>query len=81
MTEAAATASAPTVAPAAVATLSATSVSFGNQKVGTTSAAKTVTLTNTGGGTLTIGSLDCRRVDSGRLLPERDVRGGNCVDS
>ena len=56
VTEAAATASAP-VPPAAVATLSATSINFGNQKVGTTSAAKTVTLTNTGGGTLTIGSL------------------------
>ena len=56
VTEAAATASAP-VPPAAIATLSATSVNFGNQKVGTTSATKSVTLTNTGGGTLTIGSL------------------------
>src|SRR5713226_6839552 len=38
-------------------TLSATSLSFGNQLLGTTSAAKTVTLTNSGGATLTISSI------------------------
>ena len=64
VTEAAAAATAP-VAAAPIAKLSATSVSFGNQKVGTTSAAKTVTLTNTGGGTLTIGSLAAGGVESG----------------
>jgi uncharacterized repeat protein (TIGR01451 family) len=38
-------------------TLSATSVSFGTQKVGTTSVAKTVTLTNTGSTTLNLSTL------------------------
>jgi hypothetical protein len=39
------------------ATLSASSLSFGNQKAGTTSAAKTVTLKNTGATTLTISGI------------------------
>ena len=73
VTEAAAAATAP-VAAAPVATLSATSVSFGNQKVGTTSAAKTVTLTNTGGGTLTIGSLS-----AGGSNPGDFARSGTCA--
>jgi hypothetical protein len=38
-------------------TLSPTSLSFGNQTVDTTSAAKTVTLTNTGSGPLTVSSI------------------------
>ena len=63
-----------------MAKLSATSVSFGNQKVGTTSAAKTVTLTNTGGGTLTIGSLTAGGSQPGRLHPQRDVRGDHRAD-
>jgi hypothetical protein len=40
-----------------VATLSATTLAFGSQTVGTTSAPKNVVLTNSGGGTLTVGSL------------------------
>ncbi len=73
MVSVAAAATAP-VTPAPVATLSATSVNFGNQKVGTTSAAKTVTLTNTGGGTLTIGSL----IMSG-ANPDDFARAGTCM--
>jgi hypothetical protein len=73
VTEAAATVSAP-VAPAAIATLSATSVNFGNQKVGTTSSAKTVTLTNTGGGTLTISSLGASGSNPGDF-----TRSGTCA--
>jgi hypothetical protein len=73
VTEAAAAATAP-VAAAPVATLSTTSVNFGNQKVGTTSAAKTVTLTNTGGGTLTIGSLAM-----GGTNPGDFARSGTCA--
>jgi hypothetical protein len=73
VTEAAAAATAP-VAAAPVATLSVTSVSFGNQKVGTTSAVKTVTLTNTGGGTLTIGSLT-----AGGANPGDFARSGTCA--
>ena len=73
VTEAAAAATAP-VAAAPVATLSATSVSFGNQKVGTTSTAKTVKLTNTGGGTLTIGSLV-----AGGSNPGDFARSGTCA--
>jgi hypothetical protein len=69
VTEAAATAP---VAPAA--TLSSSSLSFGNQKVGTTSAAKSVTLTNSGGGTLTITSLT-----SGGANPGDFARGGTCA--
>lgn len=43
--------------PAAIASLSPTSLSFGNQNVGTTSAAQTVTLSNSGTATLTITSI------------------------
>lgn len=69
------TESAATTAPAApIATLSATSISFGNQKVGTTSAAKSVTLTNTGGGTLTIASLT-----AGGANPTEFARSGTCA--
>src|SRR6185295_11480707 len=39
------------------ATLSPTTLSFGNQNVGTTSAAKTLTLTNNGPGAMTISSV------------------------
>ena len=46
-----------TSAPAPAVTLSPTSLSFGNQNVGTTSVAKTVTLTNSGTASLTINSI------------------------
>ncbi len=65
-------ATAPVAAP--VATLSATTVSFGTQKINTTSAAKSVTLTNTGGGTLTIGSLS-----AGGSHPGDFSRSGTCA--
>ncbi len=42
---------------AAVVTLSPTSIPFGNQRVGTASAAQAITLTNTGSGALGIGSI------------------------
>ena len=42
---------------APVVSLSPSSLNFGNQQTGTTSAAQTVTLTNTGGATLTISSI------------------------
>jgi hypothetical protein len=45
--------------------LSRSSIDFGNQAVGTTSAAQTVTLTNTGGGTLNIGSITLSGSQSG----------------
>jgi hypothetical protein len=73
VTEAAAPATAP-VAAVPVATLSATTVSFGTQKINTPSAAKSVTLTNTGGGTLTIGSLT-----AGGSNPGDFTRSGTCA--
>jgi hypothetical protein len=69
VTEAAATASA-----AAIATLSSSSLSFGTQKVGKISVMKSVTLTNTGGGTLTIVSLT-----SGGANPGDFGRSGTCA--
>ena len=46
-----------------IATLSATTVAFGNQAVGVVSAAKTVTLTNTGSGSLVVASLKLAGAD------------------
>jgi hypothetical protein len=43
--------------PAPAVTLSATSISFGNENVGTQSAGKSVTMTNTGNAALSIGSI------------------------
>ena len=63
-----------TTTVAAKATLSSTALNFGNQKVGTTSAVKTVTLTNSGGGTLTIASLT-----SGGANPGDFLRSGTCA--
>ncbi len=62
-----------TVAPA-IATLSATTLDFGNQVVGKTSSARSVTLTNTGGGTLTVTSLT-----PGGANPTDFSRRGTCV--
>jgi pimeloyl-ACP methyl ester carboxylesterase len=52
-----------TAAPAV--TLSPTSLSFGNQKVGTASAVKTVTLTNSGAASLTISAIKITGTNSG----------------
>ncbi len=73
VTEAAAAATAP-VPTAPVATLSATSVNFGNQRINTTSAARTVRLTNTGSGTLTIKALT-----AGGANPSEFARSGTCA--
>jgi hypothetical protein len=59
---------------AAVAKLSSTSLSFGKVRVGKTSSAKSVTLTNSGGGTLTIGSLT-----AGGTNPGDFTRAGTCA--
>ena len=71
--EAAATAPSPTPS-AAVATMSASSLGFGTVSVGKTSAAKSVTLTNSGGGTLTIASLT-----AGGANPGDFARAGTCA--
>jgi hypothetical protein len=49
-----------TLVPTPWASLSASSVAFGNQKLGTASGKKTLTLTNTGNATLTIGGIALR---------------------
>jgi hypothetical protein len=54
--------------------LSATTLSFGNVAVGKTSSAKSVTLKNTGGGTLSIASLT-----AGGANPADFVRSGTCA--
>ena len=54
--------------------LSATSISFGNQKVGTTSGAKSVTLKNSGGGTLTVTALTSGGANSAEF-----IRAGTCA--
>ena len=71
------------VAPVA---LSPTSVAFGNQAVGTTSAAKTVTLTNNSGAALTISSIaasgDFAATPSGSKACESSLAaGGKCTFS
>ncbi len=63
-----------TVAPAATAALSLSTLNFGNQKVGTTSAVKSVTLTNSGGGTLTITALTSSGSNPGDFS-----RSGTCA--
>src|SRR2546429_3031385 len=65
--------------PAPVASLSPTSLTFASQSVGTTSAAQTVTLSNTGTATLTISSI----VASGDFAETDNcggslASGGNC---
>ncbi|MGD0731335.1 MAG: choice-of-anchor D domain-containing protein [Terracidiphilus sp.] len=68
--------------PAAV-SLSATNISFGNQKVGTESASQSVTLTNTGGSALTITSVAVKGADAssfvfGSTCGASVVAGGSC---
>jgi len=55
-------------APPTTATVSPTSLSFGSQAVGTTSAAKTVTLTNTGTSVLEIYSISITGTNAGDFL-------------
>ncbi|HLW11807.1 MAG TPA: choice-of-anchor D domain-containing protein [Casimicrobiaceae bacterium] len=71
VTQAAATVG--TTSPA-VAGMSATSIAFGTVSVGKTSTAKSVTLTNSGGGTLTISSLAM-----GGANPGDFARSGTCA--
>jgi centrosomal CEP192-like protein len=69
--------------------LSAMAVGFGNQRVGTTSAAQTVTLTNSGNATLTISSIAITGANSGDfsqtntcpVSPSTLVSGANCLIS
>jgi sugar lactone lactonase YvrE len=70
------------VTGAAYVSLSPTSLSFGNQTVGTTSAAQTATLTNTGSATLTINSIGAsgdfsETTECGSSVPA----GGSCTIS
>ena len=58
----------------AMAALSATSISFASQKVGSTSGAKSVTLKNNGGGALTVTALT-----AGGANPGDFVRSGTCA--
>jgi hypothetical protein len=53
------------VTPAPAVSLSPTSLSFGNQLIGTQSAAQDVTLTNSGSAALTIGSIDLTGTNTG----------------
>jgi ASPM-SPD-2-Hydin domain-containing protein/beta-propeller repeat-containing protein/centrosomal CEP192-like protein len=57
---------------APVATLNPTSLTFGNQPVGTTSASQTVTLTNTGSGSLEISNI---------TVTDFWIQANNCIDS
>lgn len=76
-----------TAAPAV--TLNPTSLAFGNQNVGTTSAAKTVTLTNSGTAPLTITSIasggtnaaDFATTSACPLSPSTLAAGANCAIS
>ena len=67
-------ASASPTSAAATAALSPTSISFSNQPVGRTSSAQTATLSNSGGGTLTITSLI-----QGGANPGDFIMGGSCA--
>jgi peptidyl-Asp metalloendopeptidase len=62
------------VASPALAAISATSIAFGSVSVGKSSGTKSVTLTNAGGGTLTVASLVM-----GGANPGDFVRSGTCV--
>ena len=73
--------------PAPAVTLAPTSLSFGNQNVGTTSAAKAVTLTNSGSAALTITSIslsganaaDFAQTNTCPLSPNTLAAGANCT--
>src|SRR5207248_1952863 len=66
--------------------LSPTSLSFGNQNINTTSAAQTVTLTNSGGGSLTISSIAVTGTNAGDFAqtnncPSTLAAGASCTIS
>ena len=65
-----------TQAAPATAALSATAISFSRQTVGTTSAVKSVTLKNSGGGTLQVSALN-----AGGANPGDFIRSGTCTAS
>jgi hypothetical protein len=71
---------------APVVSLSATSLSFGNQSVGTTSTARTVTLSNTGNATLSITSIAVAGTNAGDFARTNTcgssvAAGANCTIS
>ncbi len=76
-------------APAPAVTLSPTSLAFGNQNVGTTSAAKTVTLTNSGNAALSISGIaltgtnaaDFAQTNTCPISPSTLAAGANCTIS
>ena len=78
-----------TSAPAPVVSLSPTSLSFSNQNVGTTSAAQTVTLTNSGNAALTISSIGLAGTNPGDFVQTNTcptgsstlAAGSNCTIS
>ena len=67
-----------------IATLSSTSLNFGNQLVGTTSASQQVSITNTGTATLAISSISITGTNSGDFaatpcaLPSQVLPGASC---
>lgn len=75
------------VTPAPAVALSPTSLSFGNQNVGTTSAAQSVTLTNSGAAPLTITSIgvggtnagDFAQTNTCPISPSTLAAGSNCA--
>jgi N,N-dimethylformamidase beta subunit-like protein/centrosomal CEP192-like protein/ASPM-SPD-2-Hydin domain-containing protein/HYDIN/CFA65/VesB family protein len=75
------------VGPAPAVTLAPTNVSFGNQNVGTTSAAQTITLTNSGTAALTITSItlgganaaDFAQISTCPISPNTLAAGANCT--
>jgi hypothetical protein len=68
------------VAAAPVVSLSPSSISFGNQRAGTASAAQSVTLTNTGNATLTITSIAISGANAGDFS-ETNTCGGSVAAS
>lgn len=64
-------------APAPAAGLSATTLAFGNQTVGTTSAARAVTITNTGGATLTLGTVTTAGTSAGDFAAASTCSGAS----
>ena len=62
-------------APTPAAGLSATALAFGNQTVGTTSAARPVTITNTGSAALTLGTVTTTGTNAGEFAPSSNCSG------
>jgi sugar lactone lactonase YvrE len=67
------------VASPPLVTLSATSLAFGPQNVGTTSAPQTATVTNTGGGNLTISTVAIGGTNAGDFATSNDTCTGATV--